>query len=135
MLYLCPVPTDGEALYALQVSLDFRALGGATSEVFSGLGTNMSKQFRSAFAAMGLMSAPPSILGGEKSRVTRCLRSPLPSCTLLTLTVARTVCGTPEYGRQEVEGGERRYQDPGAAARQEGASRLHWQDVKESHDL
>jgi len=51
-----------------KVSLDFRALGGATSEVFSGLGTNMSKQFRSAFAAMGLMSAPPSILGGNKSK-------------------------------------------------------------------
>jgi len=51
-----------------KVSLDFRALGGATSEVFSGLGTNMSKQFRSAFAAMGLMSAPPSILGGKKSK-------------------------------------------------------------------
>jgi hypothetical protein len=36
------------------VSFDLRALGGATSEIFSGLSTNLGKQFRGIFSVISL---------------------------------------------------------------------------------
>lgn len=47
------------------VSFDLRALGGATSEIFSGLSTNLGKQFR------GIFSVLPGVTKKEESAATR----------------------------------------------------------------